>query len=403
MFSTYLVLITLVILLNFSFFRKVRDLFDKIRKERTEKEKSLDRLLDKYVTIDKKQYFIEKYAKISELIAQTEREVEKKVQKKIKELQTKFNIGDQELELIRQGSIDYNTFISKLRSAVPETEEQRKRDLADLERAISILESYDEELYKEIPKRYDMGMGMFLDKMTQRFQKIMEEHSLTQFSVIPIQRLKYHAFQEIKNIKDLDVLPILKIMKNTNMIEDLIEVNPTLTLIILKENGKLELTSSEKVVISLTYDEPELTIETLLKITEWKEEKAARVIESLKQKNLIRVEESTHEIIIKSFGTFNERKTWEDLIKVKLQDEKEKEEIRKRHQERMQKLIKEKIPQISSKEPVKIQEEKVLDKTKSISEDVEDLTRKKLDEMKLKEKPKVKTLPTKPKEEKKEK
>ncbi|MHA1689292.1 MAG: hypothetical protein ACTSUN_08155 [Promethearchaeota archaeon] len=377
-------------------------MFDKIRKERTERQNSLDKLLDKYVTINKRQYFIEKYAKISELIAQTEREVEKKVQKKIRELQTKFDIGDQELELVRQGSIDYNTFISKLRSAEPESEEQRKKDLADLESAISILESYDEELYKEIPERYDIGMGMFLDKMTRRFQKIMKEHELTQFSMIPIQRLKYHAFQEIKNIKDVDILSILKIMKNTNMIEDIIEINPTLTLILLKENETLELFPSEKVLISLAYDEPELTREILLKITEWKEEQANRVIENLKQKELIQVEESSNKIIIASFGTFEERKAWNDLIKIKLQDEKEKEEIRKRHQERMQKLIRQKIPQIFPKEHVKMQEEKVLEEIKGVSEDEEELSRKKLDEMRLKKKPKVKGLPIKPKEEKEE-
>ncbi len=377
----------------FSFIRKVKDLFDKIRSDRSEKQKSLDKLLDKYVTIEKKQYFIEKYTKITEIIAETEEEVEHKVQKKIKELQSKFNIGDHELNLIRQGSIDYNTFMSKLKTAEPVSEEQRKKDLEDLQSAISILESFDEEFYKSIPKRHDLGMGMFLDKMTRRFQKILQDNQLINYDFIPIQQLKYHAFQEIKNIKDKDVLSILKIMKETNIIHDIVEIDPTFQLIVLNETLDWDLSVSDKVIISLLYDEAYLTRENLLKKTEWKKEHADKVIENLAQKSIIRLENDT--MRVDSFGSVEERKVWNDLIKVKVQDEKEKEEARKKYLERSKTLLAEKVAQKEALSDTQSQPRGLVEAEPINDEEFEEKTQEKLKEIEAKNKPKPKSLPPK--------
>lgn len=379
--------------LALSFVKKIKDLFSQIRSDRVEKQKALDRLLDKYVTIEKKQYFIEKYSKISELIAETEKEVEKKVQKKINELQSKFHVGDLELNLIREGSLSYNAMISRLRNAEPETEEQKVKDIEDLKEAISLLESYDEELYRELPERHDIGMGMFLDKMTRRFKKIMVDYGLDKFKILPIQRLKYHAFQGVKNIKDSDVLSILNIMKKTGMVGEIIEINPQFHVILLNDSLKMDLSIPEKVLISLIYDEEDLTMEKLLEITEWKHNHAEKVIESLKNKDIIKL--SDDKIKIDSFGSYSERKVWNDLIKTKLQDEKEKEEARKKHQEKYKQLLKEKLSrggEIKSVQPEVKSSPLKVDETE---QEVESKTKEKLVEMRSKEKPKVKTLPSK--------
>ena len=68
--------------------------------------------------------------------------------------------------------------------------------------------------------------------MARKFQQIIQKKKLDTFKFIPIQRIEYHALKEIRNIRNEDILPILNIMKETNLLKDLIEINPTLYIII---------------------------------------------------------------------------------------------------------------------------------------------------------------------------
>ena len=125
-------------------------------------------------------------------------------------------------------------------------------------------------------------------------------------------------------------------MKETKLLNDVVEVNPTFHLIVFTEKT-IELKNPEKVVMTFAYDEETLSIQKLIELTEWKESYTENSLESLKEKGLILIKDD--EIYVEGYGHADERKKWNETIKIQIQKEKEKEEIKfQRYLERRKKL-----------------------------------------------------------------
>jgi len=338
----------------------------------------------------------DKLSQISEIIKKTEQDIELDVKKKIKRAERKYKAKGPELKMIKEADKEYTSYTSQLRSAMPETEEELKQDIEDLEDTISMLESLEEDSHKIDRKKIDSGVGLFYDRMSRKIQSILKETGLIEeYKFIPLQRLKYHIFLNIKNVKDSDILPIVSIMEDTNLLNDIIEINPTFYLISFMDE-RISFTSPEKVVLTFCYDEPTLTIEKLKELTEWKEDYALRILEKLKKKDVIKVENG--EIKVKSFGTAKERKKWDDLVKEKIQEEKRKEEekqkrSRERRKKLMEKLEKGKKIQIKKKPKEPEKEGDTIDSTLIDSLDTIEAVDKEETPVKFEGKPQVKQLP----------
>ena len=368
-------LIILILLLVFryrSFLSKI-----KLTKRQKEKEKSLDEALEKYVGEESKGPMKQKLAKISEIIAKTEAHIEETVKKKVKVAKSQLKVKDSEEVLISKAKMEYTAFISDFKSGMPRTEQERVQDMKELKSAISMLETFDEESYKAKPKEYDAGLGMFYEKMSRRFLSIINENKLTEYGFIPIQRIKYHALSTIKNIKDDDILPILNVMKETELLNNLIEINPTFQIIVFTNGEKLDLSLTEKVLLTFAYEEDVLTNQKLMKLTEWKEEYANKIIEGLTDKGIITIENDI--ITVENFGSIEERIEWNKIIQDKVRKEKYKEEKKRQRQlERAAQLQR----KLAKKIDIKITDEPIYEPEK------EEILR----EIKFKEKPSVKDL-----------
>lgn len=373
------------------------------KREKEEKEKSLEELLERYVVEEKKDIMKDKLSKISAIIQETEKEIESAVKEKVKfvedvkktEIKAK---GKEELKAIEQANMEYSSFEMGFRSAMPETEEERIQDMAELKNAISMLESFDAEHYEVGPKKIDAGVGMFYDRMSRRFKKIIAEHKLDEHQFIPIQRLKYHVFQNVRNIKNSDILPILKIMQDTNLLKNIIEINPTFQLIVFTDK-KIKFNMPEKVLLTFAYDEGTLTIKKLKEITEWKESYAKKILKGLENKEIITVLDEN--ISVDGFGHEDERKTWNQTIEEQIQAETKKEEEKRRRQQERQKLLRKKLAETKKAEvpekeeaPEQKKEEEIIESIDEISAVDEEEPPKKV----FKSKPTVKSLPkSKPK------
>ncbi|MBD3211632.1 MAG: hypothetical protein GF311_03410 [Candidatus Lokiarchaeota archaeon] len=303
--------------------------------------RSISKVVKKYFADEEKQEAIDKYKEISKIVEETEKEMERSIQQKTELVKSQFKKAER--ELIKKGTQQYTKFSSSLRSAMPETEEERKQDMEDLKGAINLLESLDEAAVEAAKKKIDVGLGMFYDKMSRKFKKIIDEKSLDQFEFIPVPRLKYHAFQEIKNIKDEDFLPILNIMIETNLLKDIIEINPALHLIKFTDD-ELELTRTEKVVLTFAYEEEKLTKRKLVELTEWDTSYANKILDGLSTKGIINLNAT---INVESFNPPEERKKWKQLIRdiIKQNQQKEEEKFQKsllRRQQLQEKLAKSK-------------------------------------------------------------
>jgi len=318
-----------------------------------EKEKSIDELLNKYVDEEKKDVMKEKLSIISQIIAETERHIEGVVKKKVKAAEERQKAQAREFDVIKRANAEYFIHTSSLRSAMPATEEELKQDISDLKDAISMLEDLDQSIVDFSIKKVDVGLGMFYDKMTRRFKDIINEQNLIEYRFIPSERFKYHAFLNIKNIKNSDILQILNIMKETNLLSEIIEINSTFHLIVFTD-GEIRFSNPEKVILTFAYEEEILTTQKLIELTEWKEDYARRIIEGLIHKGIITVKDGI--IGVLSFGHYEERKKWNNIIQIQIQKEKEREEAKfKRQLERRKQLQK----LLEEKEETQIQKEEV--------------------------------------------
>ncbi len=371
MFSIIIIQISFIGLLG------IFSLRERLRKRRAKKKEEIEELIDKYVVEEKKGILRQKLARVFELITKTEEYLERIVKRKVRFYEDDYEFTKGERDLIKKAKSEYISFFSEFKAALPRTEEQRLLDMKELKSAISILESFDAETYEDKEKIYDAGTGMFYDKMSRNFIYIIDENKLTEYGFIPIQRIKYHAFSTIKNIKDEDFIPVLKVMKETNLINDIVEINPQFQIIVFTDEIKLDLLIPEKVLLSFAYDENLLTFQKLVELTEWKENYANSVIEGLKEKGIITLENDI--ITVENFGSIEERIEWNKTIQDKGRKEKYKEEKKRQRQlERAAQLQR----KLAKKTDIKIIDKPIYEPEK------EEILR----EIKFKEKPSVKDL-----------
>ena len=185
----------------------------------------------KFISEEKKDDVKKKLAKISQIISKTEKQVEITVKKKIKVAEEQFKLKDKEVQVIEKAGKEYRVFSAGYKSALPKSEEELKQDFENLEGAIEKLESFDLFLDNIDAKKANVGVGMFYEKMSRKFNSIIKDYDLDKLKIIPIQQFKYHAFTNIKRIKNDDFLPVLNLMKKTQLLSDIIEINPTFHII----------------------------------------------------------------------------------------------------------------------------------------------------------------------------
>jgi len=310
-----------------------RSYLDKI--EIAKQQEKMEEHIDKYIPEEKRDEMREKLDQISSIIRETEKTLEKEIQKKVKAAKNQVSAEIDESIIIEQAEKEYLIHSADFGSAMPKTEKELKTDIDNLEESIQILESLDEETYLSEPKKADVGTGMFYEKVTRKLKYIIEEQQFSEFKIIPIQRLKYYAFNQIKHIMDKDFLPILKLMKETELIRDLVEINPQFHIIVFADE-QYEFSNPEKVILTFAYEKENLSIEDLLEITEWDFTYASQVLNELFSKELAVITDDV--IVIEGFGSSEERSNWNTIIansneqqQIKLEEKKKKEQKVKFH------------------------------------------------------------------------
>ncbi len=304
----------------------------KLAKLERKRQKTIDASIEKYIPEEKKDVMKQKMSQISRIVEETEKHIELSVKKKVEVAEKQLS------QIIQRAGEQYKSYMSGFQSATPRTEEERQQDLEDLKFAMEALDGFGEESEVVPAKRVDIGLGMFYENMSRRFQKIIKDNELDKYDFIPSQMMKYYAFTNIRNIKNDDILPILKIMKETNLLSDLIKVNPPFHLIVFKDLN-YEFTNQERVLLSLAYDNPDLNKEQLLELTEWKEDYATKILEGLAEKGVINL---VDEIInIGCYCDEQERREWERVINEQMEKERLKDDEKFQKQlETRKKIIK---------------------------------------------------------------
>ena len=356
--------------------------------EMVKEQTKLDSQIDKYIPEEKRNEMREKLDQISNIIRETEKSLEREIEKKVKAAKSQESVVVDESLIIEQAEKEYLIHSAEFGSAMPKTEEELHVDMENLKESIDTLESLDKEYYLSEPKKADVGIGMFYDKITRKFQQIIEEQQLLKYKIIPIQRLKYHAIKEIKNIKDNDFLPILNLMKETELITDLIEINPKLYIIILS-NEKYDFSNPEKVILTFAYDEETLTIEDLLKKTEWDFSYASKVLNELFSKDIASITDDR--IIVEGFGSVEERIKWNmSISKFDEKNRLRKEEKKKKKEAfklRLHDKLKDEGEEPSIKEEKEEKKDYIIESEKDLKPDVEESP-----QIKFKSKPQVKNI-----------
>ena len=320
-------------------------------KEEAKEKDSIDKIFDKFVIDENKDLMKEKLSEISKIVKKAEDEVDEKVRKKIKIAVSHYRATHKESKQISKAGKQYDSFESRLNSAMPKSEEELLKDMDDLKSAISILESYDKEPYNKVPKRQDPGIGIFYDKMARQFKSLIDEQKLFKYLIVPIQRLKYYAFLSILNIKDSDIIPILKVMKETKLINDIIDINPSFQVIKFSDI-ELNLSFAEKVLLSLAYDEDLMTKEKLIDLTEWTAEYVNKTIKSLVDKGLATILDD--KIIVGGFGQYKDRIDWKTKIEEIIGQEKTKEEEKVQRQTEKKEKLKQQLSKVEKEELSKL-------------------------------------------------
>jgi len=351
--------------------------------------------VEKYVIKESRNIMTENLLKISKIIEETKKHVEDTVKEKLKGIEGQTKSQDYEIEMIDKGGKEYRISTSGLLSAMPKTKEELVIDMENLKETIAKLESLDIEQFDSSSRKVDIGTGMYHEKMSRRFIKIIQEHELDSLEFIPIQNLKYHLFKDIRNLKNSDILPILNLMKDTLLIRNIIEINTTLQFIIIKKVD-LRFTNPEKVIITFVYDENENSVQELLKFTQWDYIYAKKILDGLRDKGILSV---TNDLI--KIEAFKEKAKWNELIENQIKKEKlKKEEKQKRQLELMKKL---KTQLEDTKKEIKVEEQKpISSESKEELEEIDKLEEDSIPQIKFDKKPAVKTLPQSMKKREKE-
>ncbi len=387
LFSGSLLAFFILFTLRYKIYAEKRN--ERIRIEQEEK------YVEGYVVKESRNIMTEKLEKISKIIEETKKHIEDTVKQKIKIVEEQVKSEDYEIEMIDKGGKDYRLSMSGLLSAMPKTKEELEKDIENLKDTITKLEALDSELFADSSRKVDIGTGMYYEKMSRNFIKIMQKYKLDSLEFIPIQNLKYYLFKEIRNLKNDDILPILNIMKKTHLIRDISEINTTLQFIIIKKVD-LEFTNPEKVIITFTYDENDLTVQELLKLTQWDYHYAKKVLDGLSNKVILNVIDD-----VITIEAFNEKAKWNEVIENQIHKEQLKEEEKKKRQLELVNKLKNRLEE--TQKEIKIEEQRPsLEEYEEDFEKYNKLEKESVPPIKFDKKPAVKRLPQSIEKEQKE-
>ncbi len=236
---------------------------------------------------------------------------------------------DEEL-IIKDGENLLIKLEKDLKDASPKSTIEYKRDLNTLLKAISDLESMDSSHYGGLTEEHqDMGKGMLYDSISRKLDKIIKNNKFDELNFIQAEKLENVAYKEIKLLEHEDFEKTLEIMKEIGKINQIIEVGPFIKL--LTFHDKIKLNASEKVIISLYLEHDLKTIEDIQERTLWKPSFLNSVLQKMHSKKILDLDlqEQTIKIsgLISSSERFERNKRLEDIIKNKMEKEKDSKKL----------------------------------------------------------------------------
>lgn len=298
----------------------------RIRKE--EKEKSINKVLDKYFEDDSVKKEKDKLEQIEKLRKEIEGSIQKEATAKTSKAEKVMKSNLAESSMIEQGGKMFSSFSMNLKSAMPRTEQEKTKDMTDLMDAVKALEGLDqEEYFDEKKKSDDMGKGLFFDRISSKLYRYMRTSGLRKEPLFVYDKLIHYALENIKNIKRQDVIDALFYMKEAGYVKNYVKINPQLILVVNRKEP-LEFTNPEKVVLSFVQDNEVLTMQKLMELAQWSENYAKDVVDGLIEKEIASVDDDV--ITIEGFETREDKQK-------RLKLEKELEEKRRAKAEEKEK------------------------------------------------------------------
>ena len=217
-----------------------------------------------------------------------------------------------------------------LKDVTPRNKIEYERDLKNLLETISDLESLDASHYRGlIEEPQDMGKGMLYDSISRKLNKIIKNNKFDELLFMQAEKLENIAFNQIKRLEHDDFEKTLEIMKEIGTINQIIEIGQFIKLITFHE--KIKVNAAEKVVISL-YAESDLSkIEDIQERTLWKPSFLNSVLQKMQKKKILDLDLLNQKISINGLISSSERsernKKLEEIIKIKMEKEKDSKKL----------------------------------------------------------------------------
>ncbi|MCF2140211.1 MAG: hypothetical protein K9W44_09185 [Candidatus Lokiarchaeota archaeon] len=343
---------------------------------------------------------------IQEQIAQVENTISESISS-APNIISPLTIQPAEEQLISEGERLYSEFNEDLFDATPRTSSEQQIDLQNLMRTIESLESLDLSHYHpDENKKIDMGVGMFYDSVSQKLQKIIKNHEFKKLPFIQAEKLESYALQTIKNLSHENFRETLKIMKEVEIIKEIVLINEMTTLLNFSKTP-IDLSVPEKVVFFYMANNFPTTFEKLLKFTQWKSNYLNEIIDGLIKKNYIYqndgvivapglISKEEFQELHSQFEKLEQIKREKELKAAKLAEEKRKfEQSLKQKKKRKEELrIKEKQDKILQEARLKAKEE--AENARKVAEKLtEQEELKRIEKIKSMPRPKIQTLPNK--------
>lgn len=311
---------------------KIFEIIEKPRKVR-EPSPRVQKILQKYFKEKEvQQKELEKLEIIEAMKESVLDEIETKSTERTEKAEATIKTLAPEEHMIEQGGKMFTQFSIGLETAFPRDEKELVKDLGDLEDAIKVLESLDQDHYEQ-DKKDDTGRGMYFDQITSKLYRAMRKEEFTQEKIFVFDKLVTLGLKTLKNTTRKDLHDALNFMKEAYYIKDYVVINPELTIISRK--GEIPpFSTSESVVLALACDEHPLPYSLLLKQSKWSETYANSVIDGLIKKEI--AQKDGNQITLVGFETLNEkaeRHALEEELDKKL---KEKARLRKEQQEKLE-------------------------------------------------------------------
>ncbi|WP_457558592.1 cell envelope integrity protein TolA [Candidatus Harpocratesius sp.] len=415
MISIGLIIVYYIYLLISQFFRKKQLNESKfhLKQSFSEDQTSSSTKLDESETLDDLLKEREMVA-IQEQIAQVENTISESISS-TPVIISPLAIQPAEEQLISEGERLYSEFNEDLFDATPRTSSEQQIDLQNLMHTIESLESLDLSHYHpDENKKIDMGVGMFYDSISQKLQKIIKNREFKKLPFIQAEKLESYALQTIKNLSHDNFRETLKIMKEVEIIKEIVLINEMTTLLNFS-NIPIDLSVPEKVIFFYMANNFPTTFKKILKFTQWKSNYLNEIIDGLIKKQYIYqnddvliapglISEDEFQELHSQFEKIEQIKREKELKAAKLAEEKLKFEQSLKEKQKKKEKIRIKEKQDKMLQEARLKAKKEAENARKVAEKLteqEELER--IKKIKSMPRPKIQTLPKKTKTVAKEK